>query len=127
MHALMSLHSCPSMARVLALDALAYRLGRDELCGLASNSCSLQSRTAQCAPPHCHGGDHGHVQTVRACYISVACMGGRLPLPRAPLRSQCGSEGGLPGEAVGGGRLGRLAFVSSESGSGGRGVNVGNV
>ena len=29
------------------------------------------SRTAQCAPPHGHGGDHGHVQTVRACYISV--------------------------------------------------------
>lgn len=84
MHALMSLHSCLSMARVLALDALAYRLGRDELCGLASNS--LQSRTAQCAPPHCHGGDYGHVQTVRACYISVLHLRGRLPLPRAPFK-----------------------------------------
>ena len=38
-----------------------------------------------------------------------------------------GERGGPAGEAVGGGRLGRLALVSSEGGSRGVGrVNVGN-
>jgi hypothetical protein len=104
MHALMSLHSCPSMARVLALDALAYRLGRDELCGLASNSCSLQSRTAQCAPPHCHGGDHGHVQTVRACYISVHAWVADSHCHVRPLRALAMWERGGPAGRGGGGR-----------------------